>query len=322
MADTCMFLPETAAETRPGAPFARTTLSLTGIAAPFVLRRDNVELLPAEAKSYQLFDGSKQIGGYPFALHHGIAFKRLRLAWNRIFAVCTPVAITALIDFLFLDHPAVAENAALCASLRQKMLAFRTAAGPNLATLAPGQAGAKTYTGWMTDLDAHVVAAADGAALTADEANAWVLILCWGSWNLTEGPKESIRVDDPINLLDDFTDCCPDQALKVRYRAVARLSVTVETIIASFDANANTFLQNPALALGWSTALLESLQVCAALTTAQRRMVSFDPRMWAPVRAYGSGKDKHGAAKFSDSEMITVVEQGVTCWKQYKCGRY
>lgn len=53
-------------------------------------------------------------------------------------------------------------------------------------------------------------------------------ILCWGTWNLNEGP--GTRVDDPGELFDTFGPFDAEETRRPRYVAVERLNTTLNDI--------------------------------------------------------------------------------------------
>jgi len=320
MGSSCFFLDKAASDKRPAAPFPRTTISLVGATRPYVLQRNRVAVPPDEAKKYLFFDTyAEQIGAYPLALHHSIPFNLLKSSWDPILLFCTPAAITALWAHYCQAHPTLKESPAEIKSLTKKLLEVRTKLGLPLNYGGTGGTP-KTFLDYATAAYAAVDADKTPGAMTSDEINAMTVILCWGAWNLTEGPEGAIRIEDPGEAYDEFCNCCPSEIMKVRYRAVARLNVALLHISAEYERKKREPV-NTKLGQDWSAELMEALRLCQALDSEQRKLVYVDPLMWAPVANYGP-VDLNKVAKLSSDSMMKIEIQSKWYWRQYKCGRY
>ena len=303
MGSSCFFLDPTIKDKRPTAPFPRTTISLRGANRPFALYRDATPVPPAEVKNYLFFDhNAEQIGSYPLAFHHSIPFNLLKSSWDPIVLFCKPEAISALWAHYLKDHPTAKESSNEIKSLTDKLLAIRKKHGLDLNYGGTGGTP-RTFESYATAAYAAVNADASLTAITSDESNALLVILCWGAWNLTEGPEGAIRIEDPGEAFDEFGDCAPSESLKVRYRAVARLNSTLLKISTEYQANKAAPV-TAKLGAGWSDELMEALRVCAAMDSTQRELVYVDPLMWGAITS------------------MTIAIQSKNYYRQYKLGRH
>ncbi len=317
MGSSCFFLDKAASDKRPTAPFPRTTISLVGASRPYVLQRNRVPVPPKDAKNYMFFDTyAEQIGAYPLALHHSIPFNLLKSSWDPILLFCSAEAVAALWDHYCKDHPTVKESPTEIEALTGKLLAIR----PGLGLPTTDGGTPNTFGSYATTAYAAVAADTSPNAMTSDEITAMTVILCWGAWNLTEGPEGAIRIEDPGEAYDEFCDCCPSESLKVRYRAVARLNATLLKISTEY-ASKKLVPFSVKVGEGWSEEIMEALRVCQAMDSEQRKLVYVDPLMWAPVANYG-GVDRKGVSQPNNDSMMKIEIQSKWYWRQYKCGRY
>lgn len=318
MGSSCFFLDKKASDKRPTAPFPRTTISLEGSQRPYVLKRNGVAVPPPKVKDYLFFDlYAEQIGSYPLALHHSIPFNLLKSSWDPVLLFCSEEAISALWAHYCQDHPVLSEKPEEIRDLTAKLLRVRKELGPDFS--ASG-ASPRKYQDFAKEAYKAVAQDTSLGAMTSDEINAMTVILCWGGWNLTEGPEGAIRIEDPGEAYDEFEACCPDQGLKVRYRAVARLNAALLKISTDYEKRSGEPV-SAQVAGEWSDSLMEALRICQAMTPAQRRLVHVDPLMWAPVANYGTVNRK-GNAQLNPNSMMKIELNSKWFWRQYKCGRY
>jgi hypothetical protein len=312
MGSSCFYLDRKMSEKRPAAPFNRTVISLVGVNRPFTLERNKAPVPPKYVKDYQFFDMSaEQIGSYPLALHHSIPFNLLKSSWDPILLFCTPESIAALWAHYVKFHPKLSDEPNTIESLTTKLLSIRNKYGP-----ATGQT--QTFDSYAKAAYTGVAQDNTSGAFTNDEANVLEVILCWGGWNLTEGPEGAIRIEDPGEAYDEFCDCCPSPSLKVRYRAVARLNGALQKISGEYAKLAKT-AYDPSVASTWSNEIMEAIEVLKALDSNQRALINVDPLMWAPVPA---GSYKGRILNLTNDEMMTININSKDFFRQYKCGRY
>lgn len=314
---SCFFGHRTTAEKRPDAPFRRTELSLSIGTNGKVLRRDRVDLPSRKVEQYLFFDhGGEPIGAYPLALHHSIPFNLIKSSWDPIILFCTNEAIVALGNHYGHDHPSAALDRANYESYARKVLAIRKAHGPDFSNRA---LALRTHEAFMTAAYAAVLQDNSAGAITREEADLAEVILCWGGWNLTEGPVGEIRTEDPGEAFDDFEPCAQIETQKARYRAVARLNATLLGISTEYEGIKKTPISE-AKAAEWSDQLLEALRVCAAMTAEQRKLINLDPQMWQPV-GVGGPVARKPASGLKHYEIIKKLKDSKTYFAQMKCRR-
>ncbi|PZW41358.1 hypothetical protein C8P66_12166 [Humitalea rosea] len=299
---------------RPDPPFARTELSNLLRNNQPVLRRNGIPVGAEHRHTYRLFRADQLVGSYQFTWHHNIPWNILRRSWDVVLTFCTDAALKALFNFYAAGHPLADDAPRLFAKLLLLRATFGITNG--VAERTPGVRGCEAWIDHLTDTMRDSPNPRMG--FQGEDREKLKTILCWGTWNLNEGP--GTRVDDPGELFDTFGPFDAEETRRARYVAVERLNTTLNDIWDRFTEQANMPCSMATTTRPWSAALLETLRVCAALTPSQRGIVYFDPLMWAPVTLSRSAMelfDVKANATF-DSGMITEVLRGVSVYKQMK----
>lgn len=311
---------------RPSAPaeLGRTALKNTvnSPGKPAQLFINGQHIPPNEAALYRLFARDTLVGAYEFTWHHNIPWNELRESWDIIITFCRPEIITRLFDLYTRDHVLAKTSATTPAKLLQKILALREAGGPAQADDAKAglQNKSDRMTGqqWLNNMAAYRFPAnRSHSNFNAADHDALPIFICWDGWNLVEGPSTTIRTEDPGEAFDDFSAADPDPTRQHRYGCVMRLHSTLTEIIDDFNANwAATPCQYVNTTIKWSKAMDETLKVCEALTSDERKAIFYTRDMWAPVSMWGP-LNKAGAT----GDPLTIQVNSVTCWRQAKRGR-
>jgi hypothetical protein len=313
MGDSCFYGHDA---NRPDPPFPRTKLSnvyLNG-GNTLTLTVNNAPITGKAIRKYRLFPRDVVVGDYPFTWHHNVPWNLLRKSWDIVVTFCSAGVLQRLFAFYVKGHPKDTQAEALIA----KVLALQAAAAPNSSATGERSVGSKTVGDWVTAVNTFMTTSNDGKIAFADEdRNDLRLILCWGAWNLNEGP--GVRIDDPDELFDDFGAFDAHEHLRARYTAVARLNATLLTMKSEFDALENVRSSYAATGQAWSDALDETLRVCEALNPSQRQIAYFDPMMWAPVTPSGRPEVEQNFPKqFEIINGMVVVLRTVKCYIQMK----
>lgn len=299
---------------RPNPPFTRTKLSnsLKGGAPPPILRINGIPVPPQHRRKYRLFKPEQIVGEYQFTWHHNIPWNILRKTWDTVVTFCSPKAVSGLFNFYAAQHP----NEGKAPRLLQKMLHLRSEEGIGADRSA---ASSRTCAAWIDHLETRQKATPHPRIyLEGEDRDDLRTILCWGAWNLNEGP--GTRVDDPDELFDSFGPFDANESRRARYIAVERLNLTLNQINDDYIKQANQPCSPGKTCDPWSEALLESLRICDALTAAQRSIVYFDPMMWAPVTMSASASDLFDikANATVENGMLTADLRGALVYKQMK----
>jgi len=320
MGDTCFFFEDAK---RPDPPFTRTNLRnvMVGGTPPPTLFVNGVAVTSANRKKYRLFRSSQLVGDYQFTWHHNIPWNILRKSWDLVITFCTEECIVGLFDFYTAGHPYAYQAPGLLA----KVLLLRRTAGLPLARRSMVPPQVKRSCGeWVDHLVKTMKESTDPAmTLLGEERDELKTILCWGAWNLNEGP--GTRVDDPDELFDSFGPFDATELRKPRYVAVDRLDKTLNRIVDDYKKLKDTPYVPDTTSHVWSKELMETLRVCQGLTPDQRKIVFFDPLMWAPVTLSANAASLFNLATSVQTEdgMIVEVLRGVQVFKQMKkCVRW
>jgi hypothetical protein len=161
---------------------------------------------------------------YDFTWHHNIPWKTLRDSFKVAVAFCDWDVVEGLLDLYGLRlYPAI----------KRKIDSGRDAIFPR-ATHAPGA----TYEKWVERLSGNQGSQlgflSEEKQLTTLDADIIAESVAWQRWNIVEGPKESVRVDDPgSDGFDDFSMADPSRS--ARYMAVKRLYNVLVEIEADYE---------------------------------------------------------------------------------------
>jgi hypothetical protein len=137
---------------------------------------------------------------YDMTWHHNIPWADLRDSWNVIFTFCQADTVEGVID-LYGDGNGTLTPTEL-GTLKSKLLAIKAQQLEEHKTIQP-----MSFSGWKDVLNydgAFLAKMPVSKQLDSDDADNLSLIVAWQRWNIVEGPKESVRTDDPGS--DDFDD--------------------------------------------------------------------------------------------------------------------
>ena len=137
---------------------------------------------------------------YDLTWHHNIPWKTLRESWNVIFVFFDAKTVSDYFHLLAAGNPTCRD----ALKLGRKLVALKEGLGLN----AKNASGA-TYAKWVERLSSDekyslLDTFANEKKLVSDDSEALYSIVAWQSWNIVEGPKENVRVEDPGS--DDFDD--------------------------------------------------------------------------------------------------------------------
>ncbi len=215
---------------------------------------------------------------YDLTWHHNIPWSLLRDSWNIVYTFCSPAVIGDLFDLYAAGNP----TRIRLHTLKAKLLYIREAIGPSASNGSSG-----TYEKWMARVadgaESHLVHLAEENQLSVDEWDALYSIVAWQSWNIVEGPKESVRTDDPGSTgFDDFRGADPGNT--VRFNLVNSLFTTLDGLVKGFPAVKGGFCDIGGVVSGWNDTLGNALAGAAGLKHANRLM--FDVSLWKVVAVH------------------------------------
>ena len=135
---------------------------------------------------------------YNLTWHHNIPWADLRDSWNIVFTFCAKTTVEKLFE-LYADGNGTL-TPEVQRSLKTKLLGIKES--------LPKPEGAQKYLDCVNrlEMDGHVLSKLPiEKQLDSDDSENLALIVAWQRWNIVEGPKESIRTDDPgSDGFDDF----------------------------------------------------------------------------------------------------------------------
>lgn len=296
----------TSTEDRPGAPaptggtpgqgWTKSTMKVVQRSGSLLLEYNGQVV---DSTSFTLFpmDATKDID---FTWHHNVPWEDLRQAWNIIAVFCRSSEIVRLFKLYRTNHPSYIEQTGL--SLLRKIVFLRAMVGPGTTT-----AGTRTCGQWMTHLRNYEGAEPDQWTLEYPEERDMLLdLVCWQGWNIVEGPKETVRTDDPGSSgFDGFLMCDPNIANRRRHVAAQRMYATMRALIEAFDASKDLPCSWQGHCVAWSDALADTLNLFDGVPPDERNPIGFRQEMW--VCAPGTG----GPVEIKNSN-------GKKVWKQMK----
>lgn len=225
----------------------------------------------ADARRLGLIPNTTTVVSYPTTFHHNIPWKTLRDSWNIIYT--------------FFDNETVEQVFNLYAGGNDKLFRslkeIKSSVGPNAKNCTSG-----TFQLWMERLEerGHLAHLETSKQMTADERDSLRTIVAWQQWNIVEGPKESVRVEDPGS--DDFDDFrFIDQALYDRFQRVYVYFEALELLIAQYGAAQNAFCDLENTVASWIVPFKAALEKAQPLSSS--KLVPFDLRYWQLVKFGG-----------------------------------
>jgi hypothetical protein len=232
----------------------------------------------ATARAQKLIPDTTNVISYPTTWHHNIPWKILRDSWNIIYTFFSPETVSKVFDLYAVGNGTVLTYSVL----RDKLLEIKSAVGPSSANASSG-----TCELWMSRLkaaDGHLMHLEEKKQLTSSQSEELQSIVAWQRYNIVEGPKESVRVDDPgSDGFDDFRFI--DDSLIERFQKVYAYNDALENLVKRFSG----LLRKPCDLTGQvateDSLLQPSLQgVVQTLATAP--LVPFQLKHWRLVTVY------------------------------------
>jgi hypothetical protein len=259
------------------------------------------------AKEWGWVDPNSPIGdyyGYDLTWHHNIPYADLRDSWNYIFALCAPT----LLNRLYLLY--AGGNGTLTMKdervIKGKLLTIKEEADEKVkADDTPA-----ACVGRLSDM-AFLDKLPEKAHLTRQDDNFIDSFVTWQRWNVVEGPKESVRTDDPGNAnFDDFSHVDNTGYMTNRYRSCLDLYRALKGFIATYG---TVMTEKGAHRRGGPIAGFEEavrVAVEASLWMTDRAVVNVQQDYWVPTdwSAEEKRKDKWKAKKpiVSQKEFLWV----------------
>jgi len=187
----------------------------------------------ADSRTLGLIPATTTIISYPTTWHHNIPWKTLRDSWNIIYTFFSAETVETVFELYAASNGTVHHRHKLLRTLQE----IKSSIGPNQETGASGQCNL-----WMSRLKedgGQLGHLEESKQMTADQQENLRSIVAWQKWNIVEGPKESVRVEDPGS--DDFDDFrFVDRALYDRFQRVYLYFGALEALISRFTALGST----------------------------------------------------------------------------------
>ncbi|MCO6456350.1 MAG: hypothetical protein J5I93_13710 [Pirellulaceae bacterium] len=223
---------------------------------------------------------------FDFTWHHNIPWKTLRDSFKVAFVFCQWEAtedLLRLYGFSRHNNPALFQRLKL---MRAAINVCEDGEGMNVrsATYEKWVDRFKSGSGsWLSSL-------APEKQLTNDDVDMIVQNVAWREWNIVEGPKESIRVEDPgSDGFDDFRDADPDRF--DRYMAAFQLHNCLEYLAKDYEAKKGNAADPDYMKTNWSVRLRAAARNAQFLVN--ERLVKFSTSHWR-VMPLAATKDLSG----------------------------
>lgn len=234
----------------------------------------------SQAQAQGLAPKTTQMISYDLTWHHNIPWSTLRDSWNIIFTFCDIAIVYDLFELY-------ARGNGTCADphkLKMKLHELRLAIGPNASN-----ASSATYQSWVERFGDDVNTgtsllpnASTDSQLDYSDWDDLNSIVAWQSWNIVEGPKESVRTDDPGDqAFDDFRKADPKNLN--RYSLVYSLYTALGKLIADFNTVKSGSCDMKKVDK-WNAALETAVDAAVGLRFAPKIM--FDASMWKQVATH------------------------------------
>lgn len=204
---------------------------------------------------------------YDFTWHHNIPWKTLRDTWNIAYVFCTWDVVEGLMN--------------LYGARRQRGLAKRLRDMREALGMTEKTASGATYQKWLDRFQGGANTLLDSLSaekqLTKVEADALEEGVAWQRWNIVEGPKESIRVEDPgSDDMDDFSRA--DRNRPMRYAAIDQLYRALLDLESDYNAARAGWADFKVPRDVWSVKLRGAVRNAQCLIN--QDLVMFTPQMW------------------------------------------
>jgi hypothetical protein len=238
-----------------------------------------VNLCPAAATNGNL--------SYDFTWHHNIPWRVLRDSFNVVMVFCSWTVVGALLDLYGMR---------LSPDIRKRIRNLRKALAlhnqSNDDQPDEKHAGGATYAKWVERFGRGPGSLLEPLKLedqlTTEHVDELRQSVAWQRWNIVEGPKESIRVDDPgSDDFDDFRVADPDHF--DRYEDVHQLHEVLSDIEADYQRN-KALVTSTHKMLTWSAKLQPLMPRMQSLIN--EPLIMFDPALWRTAAHIGNPKQK------------------------------
>lgn len=212
---------------------------------------------------------------YDFTWHHNIPWKTLRDSFKVVLVFCEWDVVEMLLDLYGMR---------LCPLTKRRIMLTKEAMGPT----ASNASGA-TYEKWVNRFsggpESLLSSLSAEKQLTNTQVDELVEKVAWQRWNIVEGPKESIRVEDPgSDGFDDFSRA--DPANIERYMSVEALYQALLDLEADYEARKAMPANFGHMTGSWSLKMRNTLRGAQFLIDAP--LVMFNPAHWR-VMHWGGG---------------------------------
>lgn len=240
----------------------------------------------ARAAGLYPHDRTNENISYDFTWHHNIPLKTLLESFNIAVVFCDWIVVEGLLDLFGMR---------LMPDLKKRIRLAREAIGPSVRTPGSGrsQLGATmpanaTFEKWIARYSAGeetlLEALSSEKVLSAADSDTIMEKVAWQKWNIVEGPKESVRSDDPgSDNFDDFRQA--DPANVARYMAVLNLYTAMAFVEKDYKAYKMHFATEEKMK-EWTLMLKGPVQGAQFLIN--EGLVKFNPEHWLVV--YKGGK--------------------------------
>lgn len=217
---------------------------------------------------------------YNLAWHHNIPWADLRDSWNVVFSFCAKATVEKLFDLYAEGNGTLTPEAHR--SLRTKLLGIKE----SLDEKEP--AGADRYVDCINRLK---VGGGDFLSrlpvekqLGSNDSENLALIVAWQRWNIVEGPKESVRTDDPGS--DDFDDFRKVDRRKqfLRFVTIFELYEALGWVKSSYTIAMQDKCSREIIS-GWQARADRALNGAAWL--ADKKVTPIQKKYWIPVDQKG-----------------------------------
>jgi len=231
-----------------------------------------------------LIPDTTQIISYDFTWHHNIPWETLRDSWNIILCFCAKGTIEKV-----LEAYCVGNGFRYAVNLSKKLTTIREKIGPSKDNASSATFGKyASRMGVNPDEISHLQHLELKDSLTSDDQDNVACIVAWQKWNIVEGPKESVRIDDPgSDGFDDFIDADSDNS--ERYLKVRDYYEALQELIRDYNIRINQFA-NWGVITEWNNKISHSIDKILEIKSQDCTM--FDKKIWVVITDNGRGIEK------------------------------
>lgn len=235
-----------------------------------------------QSRQLQLVPSDAFLVSYALTWHHNIPWKTLRDSWNIVYTFCSDDVVKKLFYLYWSGNKATAKPGPFI----DKLLAIRNT------LITKENAASSTFGRWIerlswqdpakdTDPDGQLNHFSAELRITTQENEQLYSMVAWQKWNIVEGPKEAVRVEDPgSDAFDDFRFV--DRGFYSRFQAVFGLNDALEQILADYDRVHTTACDLKGIVAVWNRDLEAVLDVANSLSN--EPIVYFNKDWWKTVK--------------------------------------